>query len=237
MDYISSKGHKFNDIEKFTEFVDEGTCGKIYRYGDVVFKKYDQDVEYFIRLQKNVFDFLKTIESPSFIKLQDIYMQAEYPKFLLNLFHLSKFKVDGYTAKYYENEDINPLFYSKDYLLESFLEIEKVFNYLSKNRMLAIDIKRGNTIYTKDGLVLVDPDLFEFSGKNKKDIAILNKRKIFDLLQSILIEDQDSNDISDLVCWFIDNFQYNIITPKMNVTDHLADTLKYVKRPIDIVRK
>ena len=236
MNYISSRGSRLKDEEKYSQYVGEGCCARIYRCDDVILKKYYDSTERIIRLDIDVFKFLKTIDSPFFIKLYDAYINGNYKDFILSFIHLFDFRIDAYTAKYYEESDIDPILYTKSYLLESFYEIEKVIDYLSKNRIAINDLKSDNTVVTKNGIVLVDPDLFKFTMYDKDELSTINKKRLLILFKSFLSE-CDVEEYSLLKKWFEDNIDCDDITSNTSVTDYLSDKLQYVKKPIDLVRK
>lgn len=228
MYYVNSDGKELENPELFFQYFDSGLCAKIY----------NSSTKYCSRINKDIFDFLKDIDFSCFIKLYDIYTGYNDKEKLFNLNQFLKLKVDAYTANYYEKIDVDPIIYSKDYLLESFYEIEKLFEFLSKNKILTSDIKRANAIFTKDGIVLIDPDLFKFSSDNDNQIIVENKIKLIFLLESLIaFSVVDINEKAKLYRWFYDNYKSSDICADKSVTDHIADTLKYVKRPIDVVRK
>lgn len=242
MYYIDRKGYKLKNEEKFSEYIDKGTCGEIYKYGDMILKKYFLSTEHFIRIKKDVFDFLKNTDYSCIIKLYNAYMKTNYSgksKLLFRINNYSKFTIDAYTAKFYEKFDIDPVFISKEYLLESFYKIESFFNFLSKNKIRVYDIKRGNTIFTESGIVLIDPDLYEFIYESSVEkLLIRNKLSLNYLFKSLLLEHCSSGNECDRIDrFYADNFNPNTITASTEVTSNITKILKNVKKPIDIVRK
>lgn len=237
MNYINSNGSIFTDIEKYSEYIDSGGCGIIHRSGDTILKRYYESTENVYRINKKIFDFLKTIDSPNFIQLYDIYTKSNYPKFLLSKVHIIKFRADAYTAKYYKPVDIDPLYYPKEYLLESFLEIEKIINYLSNNRVAADDLKKKNAVLTDDRIVLIDPDLYSFHKDKHGDVNGLNKLHLLYLLKSFLIDGRCQEDKKLLTKWYKDNYDFNVFSSSDCATDYIANTLKYVKKPVELISK
>lgn len=242
MRYISSKGNVLENLDMFSEFVDKGTCGEIYRYEDVILKKYNFSTEYCIRLQRDIFEFLKSVDFSCIMKLYDIYMNSEYTgksKLWFRIINYKKFVIDAYTAKYYEKADTESTIASKEYLLESFYKIESFFNYLSKNKIKVNDIKSGNTVFTDNGIVLVDPDLYEFlHGYSVDRVLINNKICLNYLFKSILMNNCNSKQESvKLDKFYADNFNPNNIYSSTDVTSNISKVLRNVKSPFEIIRK
>ena len=242
MYYIDRKGYKLENEDKFSEYVDKGACGEIYRYGDTILKKYYLSTEHFIRIKKDIFDFLKDTDYSCFIKLYNAYMKIDYDiksKLWFRITNHNKFIIDAYTAKYYEKTDIDPAFISKEYLLESFYKIESFFNYLSKNKIKVYDIKRENVVFTDDGIVLVDPDLYEFLHEYSVERTLINNKICLNyLFKSILINNCNTTyECDKLDRFYVDNFNPNSVTSKTEVTSNISKVLKNVKKPIEIIRR
>ena len=186
-----------------------------------------------------MFNILKDINNPHFIELYDIYMLTSLPERLLYLLNASIFTIDAYTAKLYQKENINPLYINKDYLLSNLHEIEKLFDLIAALKIKVDDIYIDNTVYTKDNIIIIDPDFYKLSMRPESEIRTWNKRNILVLFQS-MIEDSDGmlyEEREDLIEWFRDTFYVDEITENSNVTDSIAKELKYVKKPIDIIRR
>lgn len=237
MKFINEKG-KIINLGDF-KFLDHGNCANIYYNNNLVFKKYKSNTQSEYKINSKVFNILKDINNPNFIKLYDIYMLTTLKERFSYLLNITKFRIDAYTAKYYKKDYIDPLYINKDYLLSNLHEIEKIFCELSRYRVKVGDIHANNTVYTNDTITIIDPDLFELSTSSQSEIEILNKRHIIKLFES-MIENSSGlfyDERNALLDWVDDNFTKDSITEKTNVTDFIAKQLRHVKRPIDLVRK
>lgn len=239
MAYIDEKGKKFKYDYKDLKHLDQGDCANIFYDNKIIFKIYDEDLPLKYKIQPDIFNVLKEINNPHFIKLYDLYMHVNLLERFLYLIHSINFMVDCYTAKYYKKEKLDPMFMDKEYLLNSLYEIEKIFNELAINKIKVSDIKKNNTVYTNDSIVIIDPDFFRFSTESQEDIKKWNKRNIITLFESILLSPSEItlDERDKLRKWYIDNPLIRKVYNANNATDEIAKKLQYVKRPIDIIRK
>ena len=231
------------DIERFKlkkskrEFVGHGGWSTIYRYGDIAFKSYCPDTDTHYKIKPEVFDVLKGIDNRHLIKLYDIYTT-------ISMFSLFKeraielaFNVQAYTAKYYENDSIDILYQPTDYILENFKELEQLFEILTNNRILTVDIHPNNSILQKNNIVIIDPDMFSFSEEDRESLSYMNKINLINLLEKLIVDnrytlagrgfyEKVTNDLIDFK-----------ISSSTDMTYELSKRLKNVKRPIDLFNK
>ena len=148
------------------------------------------------------------------------------------------FIVDAYTAKYYPDNSVNALLENKDYLLDNFKELEILFKTFSKNMICTADIKKDNTVIGKDGIVIIDPDLFYTMEFGKELISTLNKKNLLYLFRSIFINSLKGKPNYDRMVTYIDSELVNIkVTDTTDVTQEISKKLRYVKRPIELVKR
>ena len=231
MYYIDENYKKVNiDIQSYKIF-DVGGCGEIYRNKDEILKKYYPRTDRLHRLKIKEFNLLKQINHTNFIKLHKIYMICNKPSII------KRYLVDLYTAKYYQKEDITPAFLNKDYLLENFSSIENLFRIFSDNKIKTYDIKLYNTVFTKDFIVIIDPDLYELSNDKINKIKVWNKNNLFKLFTEILLAGLKGCDWTNMFCWIYDNFNPEKINENTDLAHELSKKLQYVKRPIEVIRK
>ena len=166
-------------------------------------------------------------------------MLTTLPERILYSLNAINFMIDGYTTKFYQKESINPLCIDKDYLLSNLYEIEKLFNIISSTGIKVDDIFIDNIVYTKDRIIIIDPDFYRISKSKESEIKSWNKRNILILFQSMIEETIGlyHEERQKLISWFEDTFFEEKITENTNVTDNIAKELKYVKKPIDVIRK
>lgn len=215
------------------EYLSSGGCAQVFYDKEKIFKEYSSKTSLNWRLSEKMFDVLKDIDNPNFMKLFDIY--SDYNR--LNLLRKRPFVVDAYTAKYYpENNLVNVMFEQKDYLLENIEKLEKLFETFSDYRICAEDVKKRNTVINRNGIIIIDPDLFYiFNEDASKDfMSRVNKRRLLELVRSIMIN-SESDEVDYLT--FGNGIDMEILDFKVNeetnITNEVAKKLKYVKKPID----
>lgn len=238
MTYYNRKCEKIKLKLKRMDYLNCGQCSQVFCYENIIFKEYFNYTNSYCRLNSEMFDILKTIDNEHFIKLYEIYSNMT----LVELFKYKKnelsFMTDAYTAKYYVDDSTNVLCEHIDYILDNFKELEILFDIFSENAIRANDIKRSNAIINSDSIIIIDPDTFSISQLSKKNIKILNKVKLLNLLRSILF----SNAINESNCEKIEskinneliNFE---VKENTEVVYEISKKLKYVKRPIDYLIK
>ena len=166
MTYYNRKYKRFNVGNM--EYLGSGEFGKVSHNKDIILKEYFSRVSPEWRISLDLFDILKTIDNPHFIKLFDVYTELKFFDVLKAIVNSSKFYVDAYTAKYYADNSVNVLWESKDYLLDNFRELELLFEIFSKNKIRTCDVKLSNSIVGKDGIVIIDPDFFVITDMGKE---------------------------------------------------------------------
>lgn len=221
-----------NEIKRINENM--VTNAFIYRYKDIIIKKYWYCTEYAI--SDDVFDKLCTIDNDYFIKLYElftIFSDDEYEKMYTRYLQgKSFFNKDGYTAKYYQPDSINPVMEQSTYLIKSIEGLKELVDILSNARIMMTDTKVGNTIIKNNGIIIIDPDYYRLSSQ---DISIIKNNNYHELLQllktifmhyaklekeiiSKLFAELDNNDSLEAIC-------------------HIEKELRKVKRPLDLFNK
>jgi hypothetical protein len=250
MGFYNRSGKKLDlDVDNMEKII-TGYCSIVYHDDESIFKKYYHNISKDLRLSVEAFDFFKNINNPHFIELYDVYCSHEFYETLNYIFRKELFKVDGYTAKYYSDDSVNVLLEHKDYLLDNLREIEDLINYFTDNKVLVEDLKRDNTILGKDGIVLIDPDMFRMNAKlseimdidlyslmgRRTNISLLNKNKLLGLVNDLfnigLLEIAKRN--SDLCTEKYIDFDIDETT---DITSEVSKKLQLVKKPIDYIVK
>lgn len=219
------------------KYMTSGGCASIYHNNDIVFKRYYHNTSYSMRLNSDMFDLLKQIDNPHFIKLIDIYSKMNYLVLLKNRISLSNFKVDGYTAKYYTDNTVDVLYENVNYILENFCELEKLFKLFSDNKIVATDVRRDNVIIGKKDIIIIDPDLFYITNTVNSQIELKNKTKLLKLFRSILVDAVSNFPLYGKYIKYIDEELCNIeIKENTDVTYEISKKLNYVKKPIELFK-
>ncbi len=225
---------KLNDME----YLNSGECAKILYNKEMILKKYYYSTELNYRLSEKMFDLLKNINNPHFIELIDIYSDFNFIELLKNKMGILSFFVDAYTAKYYPDNSINVLLEHKDFILDNIKELEVLFRTFSENMICTDDIKRDNTVIGKDGIVIIDPDLFYTIESSKEFISILNKKNLLKLFRDIFINSVENKSNYVNIINFIDNELVNFeVTYNTDVAYEISKKLKYIKKPIELFRR
>ena len=231
MAYFNRDFQKF-ELDNTMQYLDKGTTSEIFFDGDIIFKKYF-DIPDFLKINPKMFDILKDVNNPHFIKLIDIYSEANS---LIELKEL-RFIVNAYTAKYYKKETINVLDESKDFILDNFRELEILFNFFSKNNIRLSDTKNENVVFNHENIIIIDPDRFQEQHDEERELLLSNKRSLLYLFKSILVAAaKDYYDKKDMSKKIFDQFDDIIVKSNTDVTKSISQKLKYVKKPIEILK-
>ena len=186
MAYYDRKNRKLD--KRNMKYLANGSFGNVYFDEEKILKVYHLEcIDPFEgKITLEVFDILKEIHHPNFIELLDIYSNLDLLTLFCRKFNLIySFQIDAYTAKYYQKEDINPLLESKDYLLDNLREIDQLCTLLTKLRIRLDDLRAGNTIFTKEKMIIIDPDYFRLTALSMKQLTIHNKKSLFHLMKDI----------------------------------------------------
>ena len=220
------------------EYLNGGECARILCNKEIIFKEYFPDTELCYRINEEVFDILKNINNPHFIELFDIYSDFDFIELLKNKVGILPFIVAAYTAKYYPDNSINVLLEHKDYILDNLRELEILFGIFSENMICTDDIKWDNTVIGKDGIVIIDPDLFYTMQSSSEFISKLNKKNLLYLFRSILVNSIKNEPNPGKIITFIDNELVNFeVKVNTDVAYEISKKLKYIKKPIELFRQ
>lgn len=233
MEYYNTKGEPVS-IEVET-LKNHGTCGNIYQIKrDIYLKEYKESTSLKGRLDYQMFQFLKEINSPFTNTVFDLYYEKR--KFGDANQIIAKpvcFQTDAYLFQFLKERKIDILKMPIDYLIYNVEELEKLMILFAENKVKANDLKRDNTVFSGSKIVLIDLDNCKI--KEKEDPELLlewNKRKLSCLLLNLFIRSK--------------SFSYKTyakVPPLFEVedgeclTEKLARRLKKYKRPIDYLKE
>ena len=243
MDFYNRDNVKFdfNDME----YLSHGYNGEVFYNNKIIFKKYFAWSEKDSRINLQLFDLLKEFKNPHFIELYDVYTKyykIEIINKIIKKIRNNAFLVEGYSAKYYQEDNIDVLNASKEYFLENLFEIEKLINELSENGIKINDIKRENIILNKDNIVIIDPDLFYLW--NPISCLSANKEKLYYLFNDLLLNEVLKTPYLYVTSKYLKeqnifkNHMYNLYaTEEFCVTDEFSKILKHTKKPVELFEK
>ena len=204
----------------------------IYRYRDIILKKYWYCTEYAI--SDDVFDKLCIMDNEHFIKLYELFTiisddeyEEKYAKYQQGKRFFCK---DGYTAKYYQPDSINPVLEHSDYLIKNIEGLKELVDTLSNSRIVMTDTKVENTIIKSNGIVIIDPDYYKLSSQDIDSIKNNNYKELLQLLKTIFINyaGLKKTDISKTFTELDNNNPLESIC-------YIEKELRKVKRPLDLL--
>lgn len=167
-------------------YIGEGFCAKVFSDGETILKCYKKRMPTANRVTSGFFETLKSFKNPNFIELYESFPERNLIEKVRAKLGLS-YIVGSYTAKYYQEENIDILNGYKEYLLYNLFNLEKLLNEFTENQIVAHDLSRDNVIYTSDDIVIVDPDLFGEFKVSKEIIKAINRKELIYLLESMII--------------------------------------------------
>lgn len=143
------------------EYICKSRIANIYKYGDLAIKVYDDDEAlYPDRIPKEVFDAVSSVNVNALLKLRDCY--SDFVE-LYDKEDCNEVAVTGFTYDYIEEEKVDMIDLPMEYTLNTIHEFDLLVKEFNKRGILLVDPKPGNSILTKDNLVIIDPDLFEIN--------------------------------------------------------------------------
>lgn len=233
MIYYNSKGELVEFNGNTTKL--EGANGEIFRdSNNIAYKRYFSYAEN--KIKQAIFDFIKSINNPHMVKLLERYYLAEdildLESFLYyvnhverdsNLYNEDLQKIDLYTYEWVEKEYIDILEQSVDYLLDNINELLRLADFLSMNGIAMSDMKADNIICNKNGIVLIDPDMYYFIDPqdSKSHLMLENRKLIFQTLRS--------------VCQRVTEYKGNLIS--RNITELFEDSIEDPRYGISLLSK
>ena len=139
----------------------------VYHFGDVCIKEYNPelyllgDIEKRI-MDKDVFDKLKLVDNPVFMRLLDYELDDNQ-------------NIKKYMYEYIPSVKTTLAHLPIDYAIVSFRFLIDFADYLTEEGIHMLDPNPGNVILTADGLRVIDPDLYRFDNGDKDSLKKFNR--------------------------------------------------------------
>ena len=220
--------------EILNNIISHGECGTVYRLSDdLCFKKYDRTfTTKNFRINQKIVDLLNSIDNDNIVEIIDI---------LFNQKQNYHYIADAYIMKYYLEKYKNILELPTTYLLEN---VENILDLSRKCSDLNIrfgDLKAANTIYTKDKVVLLDPDLYDTPFyMSSKELIKINNSIISGFFNELILNSLNTNyqeflTSNNLFAYSFSFKLFPIITNANRTIKILEKKLKGYDRPIDYV--
>lgn len=233
MSYYDIDGNLLDIDKENMSFLNNGECARVLHDGNITFKEYYSMTSPDYRLSTRMYNVLKDINNPHFIKLLNAYSQMNFFDLIKYKTGISKFHIDAYTALLYKDEEIDLLEKDKAYILDNLYELENLMDVFADNSIIVDDLKRDNVTMDSNSIVIIDPDLFYFSELSKECITKENKIKLLLMLEHILvrtaIKHPNRREILDKLSEFIKmDVDY-----ETDITYEFSKRLSYASKPID----
>ncbi|MDE6142019.1 MAG: hypothetical protein K2G03_05395 [Bacilli bacterium] len=128
-----------------------------------VYKRYFSKTEETNHIALEVFEFIKQMANKHMVKLIERFYNAEgipNPSDIKD--NPERYIIDAYTFEWVEKENINIIDMPTDYLTDNLRELILLADYLSAFGLYMLDIMPDNAVLNKNGIVLIDPDIYTF---------------------------------------------------------------------------
>ena len=136
------------------EYIGCGSTANVYKINDKAIKLFIP--EYISILSEDMFDFLKSINDPNFMKLEKYKMRETFDY----KYHIYVKSLKYYTYLYIKETNSRK---KLDYFLDNFDRLEKFAEIFNKNGVKLGDLNFDNTVLQDDNIVLIDPDNYIYS--------------------------------------------------------------------------
>lgn len=171
MELYKEDGYKLV-IKKGTK-IGNGNNGTVYHMGDGKCLKIYRSSAW---VNVDTLKIIKDMEFNNYYKIYDMLYDKD-----------SKFK--GMIMKYYPQEEVNVLMMEKDYLLDNVNGLGKDILSLIKKGIFIVDLNIDNTIINRDGITVVDTDLYIYREDYDRDLLNRMGYATFrSLVKSIIID-------------------------------------------------
>jgi len=215
------------NLEK-TVKIGEGSNSKVYKYNDIAIKKYCSYTLY--PIDEKVFEIISSIKNKHLIELYELFTMIDDKEYERNIeLYLSKktkFVIDGYTSKYYNQERINPLNENSSYLLQNIEELKELFDLFSYKNILAKDLNEDNSLITTKGIIIIDPDFYKFCDLNYNQLINRNNVEFLHYIRALFLWYGNPKKVYPYLRKLISEQRYSI--------DEIEKDLKKVKKPIHL---
>ena len=116
----------------------------------------------------------------------------------------------AYIMKYYKPEDINFFDMDIDYTIENYLRLKRVVEEFTEKKIFMVDLNPDNVIVNRDGLTIIDTDLYVISKFISSDRIELNNLKALRyIFTQLYIENWEKYYGTDCILKAYDIFELN----------------------------
>ena len=183
MEYFTIDNKKvIIDESILNNFINNGEYGNVYRYNENQCIKIYNDKEFKIKffLTTYLYNYLKEISSANLVSIDELLFKDN--KYM--------FQADAYIMEYYEAIYQNILLVPSDYLIENLEKLLILSKGLSKKHIIIDDLKKDNTIFTEDKIVLIDIEHYILDRNiSQREISKINNSTISCLFNQITLNE------------------------------------------------
>jgi len=174
---------------------------------------------------------IKNLNLPNFYKLYDILFTKDGEKRVFA----------GTISKFYQREDVDMFLAPKDYLIDNFNALLESVRTLAKHGIGVGDLHVGNSIVNKDGIFIIDTDLY---GKKEcltnHRLITQNEFRYISFLLDLLygnFSDHHGPDCSLEQIVNVNSMIHTLVTNCVMNNQSISEKLADVKYPMDYVTK
>ena len=204
-------------VFNFDHRTNRGSCGNIYKINnEVCLKRFSKDAYY----NEDAFEIIINMDLKNFYKVYEMLYDREQ-------------EFAGYIMKYYQPENIDILTMPISWTLDNFYSLYDSIDRLIKKNILVEDLHDGNVIVNKDGITVIDIDMYKLSRIGfEEEVVLKNKKSLYALFRDLYV-----NSIVDYH-YGMQNYS-SILRGLFDQTEDSSEVskkLKSYKYPIDYIR-
>ena len=228
MEYFTIDNRKIIiDDSILSNYINSGEYGDIYRYNEnqciKIYKNKEFKVNYF--LITYLFNYLKEIESENLVAIDELLYED----------NKNRFQADAYIMEYYKAIYQKILLIPSDYLIENIENLLILSKELSKRYIILDDLKKDNTIFTKEKIVLIDNEHYILNRNiSQREIFHTNNSNISCLFNQLLLKELRKYYNSQTSAIYTDKL-FPVTTRSTTIVNTLTKRLNRYKRPIDYI--
>ena len=184
MEYVDYNNLDLSELE----LIGSGSFGEVYKCDDLAIKIYDSATYDCDNIHIDIFEDLRDIDLPGFLKLVD------YSTVMCRKEKLSKKRdynvdekevINAYSSKFIEASKEKMIDKPIEYTLNTLYEFKKVLDELNKRKILISDPHNENVIINDNNLVIIDPDLYRYHPNPDK----MNNKRIKEFIIDLWCEE------------------------------------------------
>ena len=228
MEYFTIDNRKIIiDDSILSNYINSGEYGDIYRYNEnqciKIYKNKEFKIKFFLTVY--LYNYLKEITSDNIVTINELLFKDN--KYM--------FQADAYIMEYYKEFYQSILLTPSDYLIENLEKLLILSKELSKRYIILDDLKKDNTIFTKDKIVLIDNEHYILNRNiSQREIFHTNNSNRPCLFNQLLLKELRKYYNSQTSAIYTDKL-FPVTTRSTTIVNTLTKRLNRYKRPIDYI--